>query len=99
MEDWVVATDETDFRLDLEAFAAATLADRQFHVGAFARLMAGVLMVLDSLYRGYVGENVLNFFRQDHGYQEGTYRKSWQDGRADDEHLVELVHKIGRAHV
>lgn len=99
MEDWVVATDETDFRLDLEAFAAATLADRQFHVGAFARLMAGVPMDLDSLYRGYVGKNVLNFFRQDHGYQEGTYRKSWHDGREDNEHLVELVHSLDASRI
>lgn len=93
-EQLVIDTDEQDFRLDLEAFAAATLADRQFHVGAFARLMAGVQMDLDGLYRGYVGKNVLNFFRQDHGYQSGEYRKSWHDGREDNEHLVELVNSL-----
>ena len=37
-----------------------------------------------------MGKNVLNFFRQDHGYQEGTYVKNWA-GREDNEHLVELV--------
>src|SRR5690625_2790752 len=71
----------------------------QIHVGAFARLMAGVPMDLDSLYRGYVGKNVLNFFRQDHGYQEGTYRKSWHDGREDNEHLVELVHSLDASRI
>lgn len=99
VEQLVIATDEEDFRLDLEAFAAATLSDRQFHVGAFARLMAGVQMDLDDLYRGYVGKNVLNFFRQDHGYQSGEYRKSWYDGREDNEHLVELVQGLDASRI
>lgn len=29
------------------------------------------------LYRLYVGKNILNQFRQDHGYKEGTYIKVW----------------------
>src|SRR5690625_608311 len=99
MEDWVVPTDETDFRLDLEAFAAATLADRQFHVRALARLMAGVPLDLDSLSRGYRGKNGFNFFREDHGYQEGTHGKSWHDGREDNEHLVELVHSLAASRI
>lgn len=90
----VIKTDEKDFRLDLEKFAAATLSDRQFHIGLFARLMAGVDMSFDQLYRGYVGKNVLNFFRQDHGYKDGTYRKHWHDGREDNEHLVEAVQSL-----
>ena len=32
---------------------------------------------LESLYRLYVGKNMLNQFRQDHGYKEGTYIKVW----------------------
>jgi dimeric dUTPase (all-alpha-NTP-PPase superfamily) len=90
----VIKTDEQDFRLDLEKFAAATLGDRQFHIGLFARLMAGVDMSFEQLYRGYVGKNVLNFFRQDHGYKDGTYRKHWHDGREDNEHLVEAVQSL-----
>ena len=38
----------------------------------------------------YVGKNVLNLFRQDHGYRDGRYRKSWQ-GREDNEVLAELL--------
>jgi hypothetical protein len=34
---------------------------------------------LDSLYRLYVGKNILNQFRQDHGYKEGTYIKIWNN--------------------
>lgn len=32
---------------------------------------------LDTLYRLYVGKNILNQFRQDNGYKEGTYIKLW----------------------
>jgi len=32
---------------------------------------------LETLYRLYVGKNVLNQFRQDHGYKEGSYIKIW----------------------
>ena len=48
----------------------------------------------EQLYRGYVGKNVLNFFRQDHGYKDGSYRKHWHDGREDNEHLVEAVQSL-----
>jgi len=34
------------------------------------------------LYRLYVGKNILNQFRQDHGYKEGHYIKIW-DGQED----------------
>lgn len=83
-----------DFRQDVEAFALATLQDQHFHVQHFAGLMNGIEMTFDDLYKGYVGKNVLNFFRQDHGYQSGSYRKMWQDGREDNEHLVEVVSEL-----
>jgi dimeric dUTPase (all-alpha-NTP-PPase superfamily) len=89
-----ITTDEKDFRLDLEKYASATLLDKQFHLGLFGRLMAGVNMSFDQLYRGYVGKNVLNFFRQDHGYKDGSYRKHWSDGREDNEHLVEAIQSL-----
>lgn len=38
-------------------------------------LMSG--LDLDSLYKLYVGKNILNQFRQDHGYKDGTYIKIW----------------------
>ena len=63
------------------------------HFSDFANLMALLDMDFDSLYRGYVGKNVLNFFRQDHGYKEGSYVKVW-NGREDNEHLVEVVNDL-----
>jgi len=38
-------------------------------------LMSG--LNLETLYRLYVGKNILNQFRQDHGYKDGTYIKVW----------------------
>lgn len=38
-------------------------------------LMSG--LDITSLYRLYVGKNILNQFRQDHGYKEGSYIKIW----------------------
>ncbi len=32
---------------------------------------------LDALYKLYVGKNILNKFRQEHGYKEGSYIKIW----------------------
>ena len=37
---------------------------------------------LDALYTLYIGKNILNKFRQDHGYKEGSYIKIW-DGEED----------------
>ncbi len=37
---------------------------------------------LEQLYRLYVGKNILNQFRQDHGYKDGSYIKMW-DGMED----------------
>jgi len=53
-------------------------------------LLAGLGRDFDDLYRSYVGKNVLNFFRQDHGYRDGSYVKTWA-GREDNEHLVDVL--------
>ena len=82
-----------DFRTDLESFTQTTLETKGFDIPGFARLMAGVEMDFDELYVRYVGKNVLNFFRQDHGYKDGTYIKVW-NGREDNEHLVEVVQQL-----
>ncbi len=73
-----------------EALALHSLQTRGFSPARFWALMQASGLDFDALYSAYVGKNVLNFFRQDHGYQEGTYRKTW-GGREDNEHLVELV--------
>lgn len=52
--------------LDLEALLAS-----------FFDLVVFSGLDLETLYRLYVGKNILNQFRQDHGYKEGTYIKVW----------------------
>jgi hypothetical protein len=80
----------------VEALAAIAAGDRRFCGTAFAELMHAAGLDFDELYRQYLGKNVLNFFRQDHGYKEGTYRKLW-NGREDNEHLMELLAAIDTA--
>lgn len=74
----------------IETLAGNTLNTRHADTGAFVQLMTAAGLTLDDLYRGYIGKNVLNFFRQDHGYKQGTYQKLW-GGREDNEYLVETV--------
>ena len=44
----------------------------------------------NTLYRNYVGKNVLNLFRQENGYKDGTYKKIW-NGEEDNEVLARLM--------
>ena len=81
------------FHYDLENFALVTLQHKAFDIDKFAMLLADADLGFDELYQRYIGKNVLNFFRQDHGYQDGTYQKNW-GGREDNEHLVELVAEL-----
>jgi hypothetical protein len=60
-------------------------------------LVAGLLdacgITADQLFREYVSKNVLNHFRQDHGYKTGEYRKLW-DGREDNVHLAQILQDL-----
>ena len=82
-----------DFAINLEQFTTNTLVTKDFDVNGFVGLVKGINMQFDQLYIAYVGKNVLNFFRQDHGYQDGSYHKQW-GGKEDNEHLVEIVAKL-----
>ncbi len=84
---------ETDIRVAIETMAQTTIANRSMHFSNFANIMNLIDMDFDHLYRMYVGKNVLNFFRQDHGYKDGSYIKVWQ-GREDNEHLAELLETL-----
>lgn len=82
---------ESDLRAAVEYLALTCLATKQFDLEAFARVMCALPIDFDDLYRCYMAKNVLNAFRQNHGYQDGTYRKLWHDGREDNEHLIEIA--------
>ncbi len=44
----------------------------------------------DELYNKYIGKNVLNKFRQENGYKEGTYVKYW-DGEEDNKVILKII--------
>jgi dimeric dUTPase (all-alpha-NTP-PPase superfamily) len=82
-----------DIRAAIEAMAQSTIANRSMNYSIFANIMALIDMDFDRLYRTYIGKNVLNFFRQDHGYKDGSYIKVWGN-REDNEHLAELLSEL-----
>lgn len=57
---------------------------------AFVGLMKDFGLSWDQLYATYIAKNVLNLFRQDHGYQAGSYRKDW-GGMEDNVALDQLM--------
>jgi dimeric dUTPase (all-alpha-NTP-PPase superfamily) len=74
-------------KLDLLVGLAAS---KRTNLALFESLLLDCGMNWLELYKQYVGKNVLNMFRQDHGYKAGTYIKIW-NGREDNEHLVEVL--------
>ena len=67
--------------------------------GSTERLMEAFIDVavqsglnLDTLYQLYVGKNILNKFRQDHGYKDGSYIKIW-NGEEDNVTMQHILAK------
>jgi dimeric dUTPase (all-alpha-NTP-PPase superfamily) len=81
-------------KVELEIGLAAA---RRINIPLFESLLSDCKMDWKELFCQYVGKNVLNFFRQDHGYKEGSYDKHWH-GREDNEHLVEVMTEIDSEH-
>lgn len=82
-----------DIQTTIELLARQTLIDHGAHFSTIAGLMQQIDMDFEELYEIYVGKNVLNMFRQDNGYKEGTYLKTWQ-GREDNEHLADIMNSL-----
>ncbi|RTJ97472.1 dUTPase, partial [Campylobacter jejuni] len=45
---------------------------------------------LEILYKTYIGKNVLNIFRQNNGYKDGSYKKTWNN-KEDNEVLAQIL--------
>lgn len=88
--EWLTPATDRSFLEGVESLASAALVEQRFAVPLVPGLLQGLGRDFDDLYRAYVGKNVLNFFRQDYGYRDGTYLKQWA-GREDNEHLVEIL--------
>lgn len=74
-------------RLAAECFADSDLNQVVYFLYA-AFKAAG--MSSDEIFKLYVGKNVLNAFRQNNGYKEGTYIKVWS-GKEDNEYLTQIL--------
>ena len=66
---------------------------KRINFALFNSLLSDCGMNWVDLVKQYVGKNVLNIFRQDHGYKAGTYINIW-NGREDNEHLTEILETI-----
>ncbi|MDB2409529.1 dUTP diphosphatase [Pseudomonadales bacterium] len=84
-----IESEELDVHAATESLASWCLLHKGFSASHFWQLMSAADLDFETLYVAYVGKNVLNFFRQDNGYKDGSYIKEW-GGREDNEHLVEL---------
>ena len=82
-----------DIRKTIECLALLTLTDQGAHFTFIAGIMKYLDMSFDELYEIYVGKNVLNMFRQDNGYKQGTYNKIW-NGREDNEYLADIMKQL-----
>ncbi len=82
-----------DIRKSIECLALLTLTDQGAHFTFIAGIMKYLDMSFDELYEIYVGKNVLNMFRQDNGYKEGSYNKIWK-GREDNEYLADIMKQL-----
>ncbi len=82
-----------DFCESIEQMAQETIRTQSADITLFAAMMGLGEVDFDHLFKTYVGKNVLNFFRQDHGYKEGSYIKIW-NGREDNEYLAEILSEL-----
>ncbi len=84
------APPQFDDQKELVEIIAAEALRGEFYWDKFASLCFAFDLLFDELYSLYVAKNVLNIFRQEHGYKEGTYRKIW-NGLEDNEVLSNVI--------
>ncbi len=55
-------------------------------------IATGYLFDINEILNIYIGKNVLNKFRQEHGYKEGHYKKIW-NGKEDNVVMLDFINK------
>jgi dimeric dUTPase (all-alpha-NTP-PPase superfamily) len=74
----------------LQKYIEFEMQDKSYHALFMLFKLADYFgMDLDQVYALYIKKNVLNIFRQNHGYADGTYIKIWDD-REDNYWIDEL---------
>ena len=91
-DDKEIDLNDCDLVSKLELLIATSISQR-IEIKLFNLIMNDCQLSWDELYTQYVGKNVLNIFRQEHGYKEGTYQKVWE-GLEDNEHLVNILNDL-----
>jgi len=81
-----------DFVEKLELMIGLAVLD-DFSVSLVNSLMVDCQFSWNDMFTAYVGKNVLNMFRQDHGYKDGSYIKIWH-GREDNEYLTDILQSV-----
>ena len=74
----------------IEAFVTMCTGDGAVSPSVVLHIASKLELDAETMYRMYLAKNVLNIFRQDHGYKEGTYRKIWR-GLEDNQVLAEWM--------
>ena len=87
---WNLTTARANFQEEVERLALLALSENKFAVDSVRNLLTICGKDFDDMYRLYIGKNVLNLFRQDQGYREGTYVKNW-NGEEDNQVLARLL--------
>jgi len=100
---WRVPNGEYEIVEELDYFNIISIADYMikstYHDGKdtiakmfnyFFNLLARVGMSFEDLYKQYIVKNVLNKFRQDNGYKQGTYIKEI-NGSEDNVHIMNVA--------
>jgi dimeric dUTPase (all-alpha-NTP-PPase superfamily) len=91
------STQNLNFAGRIEQLVLETLQTKQFNAQLFFGLLPMAQLSMDDLYHTYLSKNVLNLFRQDHGYQQGSYLKHW-NGLEDNEHLRLVMSGVDLQH-
>ncbi len=78
----------------IEKLAARTLTSKHFDIISFVNLCKILNLDIRKLYKLYMGKNVLNRFRQDHGYKTGTYVKMWSKNKEDNDYMLDIINSL-----
>lgn len=73
-----------------ELLAYSSLRSTMFILQDFVVLCSSLNMNIETIYKLYMGKNILNGFRQDNGYKEKKYIKIWND-QEDNFYLMKFL--------
>lgn len=74
----------------IEILVEQAAGDKQVSPAVTLELGERLGLTADTMYKLYLGKNLINIFRQEYGYKEGLYQKVWR-GLEDNQVLVELM--------